>query len=151
MITAAEIMTREVVTLRPEASAAAAARLLLDNRISAAPVLDEEGHLVGILSERDLLASPSKSSLRGQWLRFFDDEAACLEELATARKLKVGDLMTRDVAAVSDRTPIDVVARMMHRRKIKRVPVVSDGTLVGIVSRADLIAALVGKSPVGRQ
>jgi CBS domain-containing protein len=139
----ADIMTREVVTLSPDASAATAARLLLEHGISAAPVVDDAGRLVGILSEGDLLARPSKDSPRGRWLRFFEEEAVCLEELATARKLKVKDLMTPHVAAVTDRTPIDVVASLMHRRKLKRVPVLHDRKLVGIVSRVDLLAALI--------
>jgi CBS-domain-containing membrane protein len=144
---AADIMTRDVVTLSPEATAAAAARQLLDHGISAAPVVDAKGRLVGIVSESDLLARPSKTSMRGQWRRFFDQEAACLEELATARKLTVGNLMTRHVAAVSAATPVEVLAGLMHRRRLKRVPVVADGKLVGIVSRVDVLAALVGKSP----
>lgn len=141
---AADIMTPNVVTLTPDTSAAAAARLLLDHAISAAPVIDEQGRLVGIISEGDLLGRPSAGSPRGRWLRFFDEEAACLEELATSRTLKVKDLMTRHVVSVADRAPIDVIASLMHRRKLKRVPVVHDGKLVGIVSRVDVLAALVG-------
>jgi CBS domain-containing protein len=143
----ADIMTREVVTLSPDAGAATAARKLIDHGISAAPVVDDAGRLVGILSEGDFVAYASKTGMRGRWLRLFDEEAACLEDLATIRKLQVQDLMTRDVLAVSDNTPIDVVARLMSRRRVKRLPVVTDGKLAGIVSRVDLLAAVI--SPAG--
>jgi CBS domain-containing protein len=101
--------------------------------------------LVGIVSEGDLLGRPSKNSPKGWWLRLFSDEAVCLEELATARHLKAEDVMTRHVISISDQAPIDLVASLMHRHRLKRVPVIGDGKLVGIVSRADLLDALVGR------
>jgi CBS-domain-containing membrane protein len=140
---ATDIMTRKVVTVQPDTSVSTLARLLLDNKISAVPVIDQENHVVGIVSERDLLSQPSKRSPRGRWLRFFDDEVVCLEELATARHLKAQDIMTRHVVSVSDQAPIDLVASLMHRHRLKRVPVLRDGKLVGIVSRADLLDAFV--------
>jgi len=83
-------------------------------------------------------------SARGWWLRLFDDEAVCLEEIATARHLKAQDVMTRDVVSVLDQAPIDLLATLMRRHRLKRVPIVREGKLVGIVSRADLLDALVG-------
>lgn len=140
---AADMMTRSVVTVRPDTGVSTLARLLLDNKISAVPVIDDQGHLVGIVSEGDLLGRPPAGSPRGWWLRLFDDQAVCLEELATARHLTAQDVMTRPVVSVSERAPLDVVASLMHRRKLKRLPVVRNGKLVGIVSRADLLDALV--------
>lgn len=142
---ASDIMTSRVLTVSPDASISTLARLLLDNKISAAPVVDEEGHVVGIIGEGDLLGRPSARSPRGWWLRLFDEQAVCLEELATARHLKVRDVMTRQVVSVSDQAPIDLIATLMHRRKLKRVPIIRDGKLVGIVSRADLLDAFVGR------
>jgi len=140
---ASDIMTSKVVTVHPDTSVGTVARLLLDNKISAAPVIDKEDRVVGMVSERDLLGRPSKRSLRGRWLRLFNDEAVFLEELATARQLTAQDVMSRRVFSVSDQAPIDVVARLMHRHRLKRVPVLRDGKLVGIVSRADLLDAFV--------
>jgi len=140
---ASDIMTSKVVTVHPDTSVGTVARLLLDNKISAAPVIDKEDRVVGMVSERDLLGHPSKRSLRGRWLRLFNDEAVFLEELATARQLTAQDVMSRRVFSVSDQAPIDVVARLMHRHRLKRVPVLRDGKLVGIVSRADLLDAFV--------
>jgi CBS domain-containing protein len=140
---ATDVMTSEVVTVRPDTSVGALARLLIDHQISAVPVIDDQGSLVGIVSEGDLLGRPPKRSPRGWWLRLFNDEAVCLEELATARHLKAQDVMARHVVSVSDQAPIDLVASLMHRRRLKRVPVLRDGKLVGIVSRADLLDAFV--------
>jgi CBS domain-containing protein len=142
---ARDIMTSKVVTVRPDTSVSTLACLLLDNKISAVPVVDGEDHVIGIVSEGDLLGRPSKQSPRGWWLRLFNDEVGCLEELATARHLKTQDVMTRRVVSVSDEAPIDIVASLMHRRRLKRVPVLRDGTLVGIVSRADLLDAFVAR------
>ncbi len=141
---ARDVMTSNVVTVSPDTRTTTLARLLLDNKISAVPVVDEEGRVVGIVSEGDLLGRPSSRSPRGWWLRLFNDEAVCLEELATARHLTARDVMARHVASVSDQTPIDLIATLMHRRKLKRVLVLRDGKLVGIVSRADLLDALMG-------
>ncbi len=80
----ADIMTRKVVTARPNTSVSAVAHLLRDNKISSVPVVDDHDHVVGIISEGDLLGWPPSRSPRGWWLRLFDDEAVCLEELATA-------------------------------------------------------------------
>ena len=139
----ADIMTRRVLTVRPETEVSTLARLLLDNNISAVPVVDDEGHVVGIVSEGDLLGRPPAASPRGWWLRLFDEQAVCLEELATARHLTAQQVMTRQVVSVSDDAPVAIGASLMHRRKLKRLPVVRDGRLVGIVSRADLLGALV--------
>jgi CBS domain-containing protein len=141
---AADIMTREVVTVRPDTSVSAVAHLLRDKKISSVPVVDDHDHVVGIISEGDLLGRPPSRSPRGWWLRLFDDETVCLEEIATARHLKARDVMTRDVVSILDQAPIDLLATLMRRHKAEGVPIVRDGKLVGIVSRADLLDALVG-------
>jgi len=141
---ASDIMTGTVVTVRPDTTVSTVAGLLLDRRISAVPVVDDHARLVGIVSEGDLLGRPSRQSLRGWWLRLFNDEAACLEELATARHLTARDVMTHHVISVAAEAPIDVVASLMHRHRLKRVPVLDDGKLVGIISRVDLLNALAG-------
>jgi CBS domain-containing protein len=141
---AADIMTREVVTVRPDTSVSAVAHLLRDKKISSVPVVDDHDHVVGIISEGDLLGRPPSRSPRGWWLRLFNDETVCLEEIATARHLKARDVMTRDVVSILYQAPIDLLATLMRRHRLKRVPVVREGKLVGIVSRADLLDALVG-------
>jgi CBS domain-containing protein len=142
MLTAAAIMTNKVLTVTPETSVAEIAGLLLEHKISAVPVIDDEHHVVGIVSEGDLLGRPPSGSPRGWWLRLFNESAACLEEIATARHLTACAVMTSPVVTVGDQTPIDVLATLMRRRRVKRVPIVHDGRLVGIVSRADVLDAL---------
>ena len=143
---AAEIMTKEVVTVSPDTSVGEIAGLLLDHKISALPVVDDDRHIVGIVSEGDLLGQPPSGSPRAWWLRLFNEGAVCLEEIATARYLTARDVMTKPV--VVDQTPIDVLATLMRRRRVKRVPVLQDGKLVGIVSRTNLLEALMRRADV---
>jgi CBS domain-containing protein len=102
-------------------------------------VIDDDCHVVGIVSEGDLPGHSPSASPRALWLRLFNDDTVCLEEIATARHLKARDVATRPVVTVVDQTPVDVLASLMRSRKVKRVPVLQDGKLVGIVSRADLL------------
>ena len=145
---AAEIMTKEVVTVSPDTSVGEIAGLLLDHKISALPVVDDDRHIVGIVSEGDLLGQPPSGSPRAWWLRLFNEGAVCREEIATARYLTARDVMTKPVVTVVDETPIDVLATLMRRRRVKRVPVLQDGKLVGIVSRTDLLEALMRRADV---
>jgi len=142
---AADIMTRQVVTARPETGISEVARLMLTNRIGAIPVVDDDAGVVGIVSDHDLLRHPPSDSPRAWWLRLFDEDAICLEDIATARDLWVRDVMVRPVVTVSQATPIGVLASLMRRRKLKHVPVLQNGKLVGIVSRGDLLDALVAQ------
>ena len=143
---AAEIMTKRVITVRPDTSVGEIADLLLDHKVSAVPVIDNDRQVVGIVSEGDLLGHPPSGSPRAWWLRRFNDGTVCLEEIATARHLKARDVMTKPVVTVVDQTPVDVLATLMRRRRVKRVPVLQDGKLVGIVSRADLLEALMRRT-----
>jgi CBS domain-containing protein len=145
MQTASTIMTTKVVTVSPETSVAEIARLLLEHQISAVPVVDGEHRVIGIVSEGDLLGRPPTGSQRGWWLRLFDEAAACLEEIATARHVKARSVMTSPAVTVEGQAPIDVLATLMRRRRVKRVPVVKDGRLIGIVSRTDVLDALARK------
>jgi CBS domain-containing protein len=148
---AAEIMAKEVVTVRPDTNVSEIAGLLLDHKISAVPVIDDDRHVVGIVSEGDLLGQPPSGSPRAWWLRLFNESAVCLEEIATARHLKARDVMTKPVVVVVDQTPVDVLATLMRRRRVKRVPVLRDNKLVGIVSRADLLEALMRRTDIEGQ
>jgi CBS-domain-containing membrane protein len=145
---AAEIMTKVVVTVRPDASAGEIASLLLDHKISAIPVIDDDRHVIGIVSEGDLLGQPPSGSPRAWWLRLFNDDTVSLEEIATARHLTARDIMTKPVVTVVDQTPVDVLATLMTHCSVKRLPVLKDSKLVGIVSRTDLLEALVRRADV---
>jgi len=144
---AAEIMTKEVVTVRPNTTVGEIADLLLDHKISAVPVIDDDRHVVGIVSEGDLLGHPPSGSPHAWWLRLFSESIVSLEEIATARHLKAHDIMTKPAVTVVDQTPIDVLATLMRHRRVKRLPVLRDSKLVGIVSRTDVLEALMRREP----
>jgi CBS domain-containing protein len=135
-----------VVTAGPDTDVGQLARLMLANHVGAIPVVDNEAHVLGIVSDHDLLRHPPSDSPRAWWLHLFDADAVCLEDIATARDLKARDVMERRVTTVLGTAPIGVIGSLMRRRKLKHVPVVRDGKLVGIVSRGDLLDALVRQS-----
>jgi CBS domain-containing protein len=138
----ADIMTRDVVTVHPDATVSEIAWLLRTSHIGSVPVVDADNRVVGIVSDHDLLRQPPGDSPRAWWLRLFDEEAVCLEDIATARQLKTQDVMRHRVTTISDTAPIGILASLMRRRRLKHVPVVHRGKLVGIVSRGDLLDAL---------
>jgi CBS domain-containing protein len=134
------------VTIGPEATVRDAAWTMLTNRISALPVLDGQGRLVGILSEGDLLrrAETGTQRRRSWWGTFGVGSEELAAEFVKSHGRKVADVMSRNVIAARDDTPAPEIARLMETHGIKRVPIVADGKLVGIVSRADFLAALTG-------
>jgi CBS domain-containing protein len=142
---AKDVMTTRVVSVGLETPVEEIARLLLTHRISAVPVLDDTGALAGIVSEGDLIRRADTGTARhASWWRSltadFEDRA---REYTRTYGTRAADVMTRHLVTVGLDTPLAEVARVLEERRIKRVPVVnSAGTLVGIVSRADLLRAL---------
>jgi CBS domain-containing protein len=116
----------------------------LERGISAAPVVDDEGKLVGIVSEGDLLhrAEAGTERHRSLWLQLFTAEETLATEYIKAHARKVADVMTRTVITARPETPLHELAALLERNSIKRVPIVKDDQLVGIVSRANLIQAV---------
>jgi CBS domain-containing protein len=143
---AADMMTSPVVTIGPEASVRDAAWTMLTHRISAVPVLGGQGRLVGILSEGDLLrrAETGTQRRRSWWGMFGLGSEQLAAEFVKSHGRKVADVMSRNVITAREDTPAPEVARLMETHGIKRVPIVADGKLVGIVSRADFLTALTG-------
>jgi CBS-domain-containing membrane protein len=143
---AADMMTSPVVTIGPEATVRDAAWIMLTHRISAVPVLDRQGRLVGILSEGDLLrrAETGTQRRRSWWGMFGVASEELAAEFVKSHGRKVADVMSRNVITTGDDTPAPEIARLMETHGIKRVPIVADGKLVGIVSRADFLTALTG-------
>ena len=143
---AANMMTSPVVTIGPEASVRDAAWTMLTNRISAVPVLDGQGRLIGILSEGDLLrrAETGTQRRRSWWGMLGLGSEQLAAEFVKSHGRKVADVMSRNVITAHEDTPAPEIARLMETHGIKRVPIVEDGKLVGIVSRADFLTALTG-------
>jgi len=120
MVTAREIMTKEVVSTRPSCKVEEVTRVLYYHGISGLPVIDEEKRVIGMVSEADILARKTGQET-------------------------VGEIMSAPAYTVSEDAPLEEIAALLTEKKIKRVPVVREGKLVGIVSRADVVRALAGR------
>jgi CBS domain-containing protein len=146
-ITAAEIMTTNVKTVPPEASVAEVARVLADHGISAAPVCDDQGKLLGMLSEGDLLRPVARgsSTRRSWWLNLLAEGtelAPSFLECISVENQPARVLMITPVITAAPEATLPDMADLMVSHHIKRLPILRDGKLIGIVSRADLVRAL---------
>jgi CBS domain-containing protein len=145
----ADIMTRKVISVTPETTIAEAARLMLRHRISGLPVVGERGEVVGIVTGGDLLRRAETGTERRhpRWLEFLITPGRLAEEYAQANARKVGEAMSADVVTVAPPDSLADVVGLMERHHVKRLPVIEDGRLVGIVGRANLVRALVANLP----
>ena len=140
---AQDIMTRDTITVVPETSIRDAARLMVDHGISGLPVVDEQGCLVGIVSEGDLIVRQRPRMTRlAWWQAFIDDGERLAREYVKAMGLTCGEIMTRELITVTPETEVESVAALLDGHRIRRVPVVRGRRLVGIVSRGDLVKVL---------
>ncbi|HUN98882.1 MAG TPA: CBS domain-containing protein [Bradyrhizobium sp.] len=141
---AADVMTVQVITVEPDAPISKAVRLMLQHHISGLPVVDRAGRLVGIVTEGDFLrrAETGTDFHRPQWLENLVSPGRLAEEYVRTHARSVDEVMSTDVATVTEDAPLDDVIRLMEHRHIKRIPVVRGGRLVGIISRANLLRAL---------
>lgn len=144
---AKDIMTTPVVSVTPQTRIAEVARLLLERHISAVPVLDKEAGLVGMISEGDFLRrAEGEGHQHGSWwLRLFAGPGDRAADFVKTHGRTAADVMTREVISVAADTPEGDIAHLLETRRIKRVPVVSDGKVIGIVSRADLLHSLAAR------
>jgi CBS domain-containing protein len=141
-----DVMTRKVISVNDGDSILAAARLMLQNRISGLPVVDTGGNLVGVVTEGDFLRRGELGTQRSRpaWLEFLLGAGRLAKEYVHAYGRKVSEIMTADPVFVDEDDTLQTVVELMERRRIKRLPVMRDGRLVGIVSRANLVRAVVG-------
>ncbi len=139
-----DVMTTNVITVQSDTGVPEIARLLLKHRISAVPVVDADGHVLGIVSEGDLMrrAETDTESRHSWWLEAFLSNQDRAGEYIKTHGRKAGDLMTRKVVGVTEDTPLYEIAGLLEKHHVKRVPVIRDGRLVGIVSRANLLHGL---------
>jgi len=144
---AKDVMTPNVTTVDPDMTVQDLAKLLSDRGISGAPVVDAAGRMVGIVSEGDLLHRAELGTerrddrRRSWWLDHFASDLA--RDYVKSHGRTVKDIMTRDVVSISEDTDLADVATMLETKRIKRAPVVHDDKIVGIISRANLVRALV--------
>jgi CBS domain-containing protein len=141
---AADIMVSPVITVGPDRTVQDVAEILLENRISAVPVVSKDGNLLGIVSEGDLIRRIEIDTERrpSRWLALLIGSQPLAAEFVKSHAHSVADVMTREVIVAPADTPLRDIATLLERNGIKRVPIVRNGKLVGIVSRANLIQAL---------
>ncbi len=141
---ARDIMSTKVVTVSPETSVRDIAALMVEKHVSGLPVLNDNGTLVGMISEGDLLRRPELGTEkhRRRWASFFSGADEQAREFTKSHGLRAGDVMTAQVLHVSEDTSLGDVVNLMEKHRIKRLPVLRDGKLAGIVSRVDLLRAL---------
>jgi len=144
---AMDVMTTDVITVNPDMTIQALATRLAERGISGAPVVDTSGRLVGIISEGDLLhraeigtARRHRERRRSWWLDHFASDLA--REYVKSHGRTVNDIMTRDVVTVTEDTDVGEVAELLEEKRIKRVPVMREGKMVGIISRANIVRAV---------
>ena len=141
----AEVMVTSVLSVGPDASVREVASMMLERRISGLPVVDQEGRTVGIVSEGDLIRRPEIGTDHAPagWLHAFLSDEGRAREFVKSHGRKVREVMTQPAICVAADTPLAEVVRLMERHRVKRLPVVDNGRLVGLVTRADLLRALV--------
>lgn len=141
---AADVMVTNVITVGPEACLQDVAHLLLTNRISAMPVVTNDGKILGIVSEGDLMRRDEAGTGRQRpwWLAMLVGREPLAAWYIKEHSRHVTDVMTRDVVTATPETSLQDIATLLEKNGIKRVPVVKDGKVVGIVSRANLLQAL---------
>ena len=139
-----DIMTRNVICVGPQQTLVQAARLMLENRISGLPVVDAAGKLVGMVTEGDFLrrGEIGTERHRPKRLEFLLGPGRLAAEYVHASGRKVDEVMTADPCTVSEEDSLETVVELMEQQRIKRLPVMRDGIMVGIVSRANLMHAL---------
>jgi CBS domain-containing protein len=153
---ARDVMTPRVISIETDAPIMRAVQLMLQNRISGLPVVGPKGELVGMVTEGDFIrrGEIGTQRRRNRWLEFLIGPGRLADEYVHARGRKVEEVMTREPVTVTEDTPLDEVVRLMERHRIKRLPVMRGGELVGIVTRANIMHALVSlaveaKAPAG--
>jgi CBS domain-containing protein len=141
---ARDVMTLAVFTVKPSMSVKDVACLFMERRISAVPVVDDQGKIVGIVSEGDLMHRSEISTQRRHpwWLVLMAGDEGLAAEYIKAHAKRVADVMTRKVITAGPDTPLQEIAEILEKYGIKRLPIVRDGRLVGIVSRANLVQAI---------
>jgi CBS domain-containing protein len=139
-----QIMTRNVITVRPDSSIVDAAKLMLEHHVSGLPVLDKDGALVGIVSEGDFLrrSEIGTQRKRPRWLQYLMSPGRAANEFVHQSGRKVDEIMAREPVTVTEDAQLEELVSLMEKHDIKRLPVMRDDRLVGIVTRANLLQAV---------
>ncbi|HEY7610194.1 MAG TPA: CBS domain-containing protein [Alphaproteobacteria bacterium] len=144
-----DVMTKRVLSVKPEDTVGSAIHVMLKAGISGLPVIDAGGKLVGVVTEGDFLrrAETGTERRRPRWLEFLIGPGRLAGEYAHTHARKVSEVMSADAVAVGEDTPLDEAVRLMERHRIKRLPVLKGQRVVGMLTRADLLRALEHLAP----
>ena len=135
-----DFMTRRVVTITPDTTLLAAAKLMLEHRVGGLPVLDASGRMIGVFSESDLLCEEGEDG--SPWLQMMVGPDGKPAEPPRLDARKVGDVMTRQLITIAPGASIAQACRLLHEHRLRRLPVVESDKLVGMIARADLVRAV---------
>lgn len=149
MLIASDIMTTEVVTVKKDTSLKELARILYERNISGVPVVDDNGALIGIICESDLIRQNKKLHIPTvialfDWVLYLERPKAMEKEIRRINAAKVEDLYTKDVITVDEKTPIEEIATLMTNKKIYSIPVMDGNRLVGIIGKGDFLKWISG-------
>jgi len=144
-----DFMTRKVVTVAPETPVIAVAKLLVERRLSAVPVTDPQGRVLGIISEGDLMRRPEigTETHAPWWFRAFAAPDTLAKRFVKSHGLVATDVMTRGVVTIALDASLAEAAELMEQYRVKRLPVTQEDRLIGVIARADLVRALVAAPP----
>ncbi len=148
MTYACDIMTSNVITVKKETPLTELAKILYEHHINGVPVVDDDGALIGIICESDLIRRDRKLHIPTviaifDWVLYLQGPKAFEKEIRRISATTVGDLYTKDVITVSEKTPVEEIATIMSQKRVYTIPVVDEGRLVGVIGKADLIRALI--------
>ena len=147
---AKDVMTHNVISIAPDATVLQAARLMLQHHISGLPVVDKAGKLVGILSEGDFLRRRETRTerRRPRWLEFLMGPGRTAADYVHSHGSKVSEVMTEEVKTIGENTPLEDIVQTMEKHRIKRLPVMRSDKVIGIVTRSNLMHAMVSLARV---
>lgn len=142
---ARDIMVKDVISVGPDAAVREVAMLMLERRISGVPVVDAERRVLGVVSEGDLIRRPEIETDRAPtgWLGLFLSDEERARDFVKSHGRKAREVMTQPAICVAPDTPLAEIVRLMERHHVKRLMIVEDGRLAGLVTRADLLRAMV--------
>jgi CBS domain-containing protein len=135
-------MTRRVITITPDTTLLAAAKLMLKHRVGGLPVVDASGRIIGVFSESDLLREESKGEDVSPWLTMIVGPEGKPAAPPRLEELKAGDFMTPDPITIAPDASIAMACCLLHEHRLRRLPVVEGGKLLGMIARADLVRAV---------
>ena len=146
-LTAADIMSKEVITLSPDMGVLELAEIFAINRISGAPVLDDGGNIIGVASQSDLVAQNKNPHIPNaitlfDWVIYLESMDKFKAEMDKMAGTTVGDIMTRDVISVGPEATMEDEATIMTEKKVHTIPVVEDGRLLGVIGKLDIVRSL---------